>query len=170
MSCTSPRACTAAGTNFTSTGAIVTFADRWNGKTWHAQATPNPPGAQGGEAAFHGVSCPSNRACTAVGEFTTSDFTPPAAFTETWNGTRWSLQIPPSPVGTTSSVLNGVSCTSPRACTAAGYRFGIAGIQVTLAVTTSHRTTPPPEKGAGHVPAVATQANHSKASNGGARS
>ncbi len=142
VSCTSPRACTAAGTNFTSTGGIVTLADRWNGKTWRAQATPNPPGAQGGEAVFHGVSCTSNRACTAVGEFTTSDFTPPTAFAETWNGTRWSLQIPPSPAGTTSSVLNGMSCTSPRACTAAGYRFGIAGIQVTLAVTTSHRATP----------------------------
>src|SRR5580704_3791374 len=40
VSCTSPSACTATGTNFSTTGP--TLAERWNGKYWRVQPTPNP--------------------------------------------------------------------------------------------------------------------------------
>jgi hypothetical protein len=44
VSCTSASACTAAGSDSTSSG---TLAERWNGTAWTIQKTPNPSGAQG---------------------------------------------------------------------------------------------------------------------------
>jgi hypothetical protein len=40
---------------------------------------------------------------------------------EVWDGSRWAIQPTPNPVGAGASVLLGVSCTSPGACTAVGY-------------------------------------------------
>src|SRR5262249_686787 len=37
-----------------------------------------------------------------------------------WNGTRWTIQRTPNPAGSQFIFLNGVSCSSPTACTAAG--------------------------------------------------
>jgi len=137
VSCTSALTCTAVGSYFSSTAGPLTLAETWNGVHWRMQVTPNPVGAERSE--LSGVSCTSASACTAVGDHATSDFTPPVGFAESWNGTSWSLQTTPAPAGTVSSVLFGVSCVSPDACTAVGYRFGVSGIQLTLAVTTAGR-------------------------------
>jgi hypothetical protein len=40
VSCTSPRACTATGANFSATGP--TLAERWNGTRWRVQPAPYP--------------------------------------------------------------------------------------------------------------------------------
>jgi hypothetical protein len=45
----------------------------------------------------------------------------------------WSIQPTPNPVGATQSVLSGVSCTSPTACTAVGYFTDAVGAGVPLA-------------------------------------
>jgi hypothetical protein len=45
----------------------------------------------------------------------------------------WSVQSTPDPASTTSTVLAGVSCTSPASCTAVGNSVNGAGVQVALA-------------------------------------
>ena len=50
-----------------------------------------------------------------------------------WNGAAWRIQSTPNPGGTTSSYLNGVSCSSAKACIAGGYYVTVH--RVTLADT-----------------------------------
>src|SRR5262249_34941161 len=65
-----------------------------------------------------GVSCTSTSACIAAGA--SNPFTPSAkTLAERWNGTRWTIQGTPNPPQG-GGELNGVSCTSASACTAAG--------------------------------------------------
>jgi hypothetical protein len=85
---------------------VKTLAERWNGKSWAIQRTPNPP--QGGGLAA--VSCTSTVACTAVADLGAA---------ERWNGTKWTIQPTPS-TGSPGSRFNTVSCTSASSCTAAG--------------------------------------------------
>ena len=119
VSCTSGRACTAVGSQLTMNGdKIVTLAERWNGTRWSLKRTPNPTGSTNIELV--GVSCTSGSACTAVGTYRNrAEQTVPLA--ERWNGSRWSIQPTSKPAGSTDTELNGVSCTSGRACTAVGY-------------------------------------------------
>lgn len=128
-SCTSASACTAVGYKQLSSGRIVTLAERWNGTSWATQTTPNPTG---GSTVFSGVSCASPSACTAVGYYGPSNAEPTAPFAEGWNGTAWTLQIPPSPA-TDDSPLNGVSCTAASTCTAVGQYQDSSGTYLTLA-------------------------------------
>jgi hypothetical protein len=106
----------------------TTLAQRWNGRAWTLQTTPNPTGATDNNLA--GVSCASPTACTAVGNYTSGGVT--RALAERWDGAAWAIQTTPTPTGATSSVLSGGSCTSPTACTAVG-RYTSAGVTHTLA-------------------------------------
>jgi hypothetical protein len=135
VSCTSPRACTATGTLSGHRGG--TLAEQWNGSTWRIQAAAGPPGSATGDSniSLGQVSCVSASACTAIGRYTRRG--QPLTFAEAWTGTRWSLQATATPPGTVASMLSGVSC-APRRCTAVGTSYGLSGVQVTLAITTSH--------------------------------
>jgi hypothetical protein len=130
-SCTSASACTAVGYQQLSSSRQVTLAERWNGTAWTTQTTPNPSGPD--TNVFSGVSCASASACTAVGYYDPSNAEPTAPFAEGWNGTAWTLHIPPSPAGTDDSPLNGVSCTAASTCTAVGEYQDSSGIYLTLA-------------------------------------
>jgi hypothetical protein len=112
ISCSAADACTAVGFDETSS-ADVPLAERWNGSGWSVQAVPRP----GPYSQFASVSCPSARACVAVGSYN-ADGSPPVPFAETWDGTRWTAQAVPDPAG--SGELLGVSCASADACTAVG--------------------------------------------------
>jgi hypothetical protein len=115
VSCTSAWACTAVGTYLSGSGPVKVLAERWNGKAWAIQATPNPSGS--GSSVLLGVSCVSATSCTAVG----SHGTPRSVVTlaEHWNGKAWAIQTTPNPK-IISSVLQGVSCVSATSCTAVG--------------------------------------------------
>jgi hypothetical protein len=68
---------------------------------------------------LNGVSCTSPTACTAVGTYANSAADKTLA--ESWNGTSWSiLPSPNAGLPDALNVLNGVSCVSTTACTAAG--------------------------------------------------
>ena len=117
VSCTSPRACTAAGFYFTRSGKGLALAERWNGMTWRIQATAAPASAL--EVFLGGVACTRVNSCVAIGVYTDAKGrTDPLV--ETWNGARWRIQTVPSPAGAADVELDSVSCTSPRACTATG--------------------------------------------------
>jgi hypothetical protein len=73
---------------------------------------------------FLAVSCPSRRACVAVGIASLNN---QAVLAERWNGSQWSTTPVPVPAGTTGSGLTGVSCLSASACTAVGFYSTASG-------------------------------------------
>lgn len=115
VSCTSSTACTAVG-SYTKAGTTFTLAERWNGSSWSSQTTPNPTGSLNNY--LFEVSCSSSTACTAVGRYEKEK--EELTLAESWNGTEWSIQETPNPVGSAHNTLHGVSCTSSTACTAVG--------------------------------------------------
>ena len=121
VSCSSPIACTAVGTYVNSSNEAATFAERWNGKTWAVQSTPNPKGVRTRyEISLSGVSCPSATACIAVGYYANSAIGR-VTLAERWNGKTWAIQSTPNPSGSLGlNYLYGVSCSSATACTAVG--------------------------------------------------
>jgi hypothetical protein len=129
VSCTSARACTAVGYYSPIPETGLTLAERWNGTKWAIGKTPNPAGAI--ESPLVGVSCTSDDACTAVGDYETraGEYVPLA---ERWNGTKWAIQKTPTPARASVSELGGVSCTSASACTAVGGYGNSAGYSVPL--------------------------------------
>jgi hypothetical protein len=133
VSCTSAKACTATGTDFSHPGG-PTLAERWNGKTWRVQRTPNPANISlsSSEVALDGVSCSSAKACTAIGEYTPDHAA--AYFIESWNGKRWRLEPAPHPSDFAHGALLGISCASAR-CAAVGAYAGKVHIQDTLAMS-----------------------------------
>lgn len=80
---------------------------------WSQQAPPWPAGALA--PMFTGVSCASPAACMAIG--TSQTKTASETFTESWDGTGWTIQPVAEPKHTS---LRAVSCSSPDACTAVG--------------------------------------------------
>jgi hypothetical protein len=114
VSCATARLCVAVG-DVLSGDDLVPLAERWNGSTWSAQRPPNPAGAT--RSFLTGVSCPSSRACTAVG-FSGSGSQRTIA--EHWNGSRWLAEHPVTPRGHALDQFNSVSCASDTACMAVG--------------------------------------------------
>jgi len=129
VSCSSAKACTAAGTSVSRSGIHVSLAERRNGTRWTIQATPNPTGAR--DSRLLGVSCSSARACTAAGTSENDSGAGPLA--ERWNGARWVIQLTPDQPGALVSALDSVSCSSGTACTAAGAYGNSSGSAGTLA-------------------------------------
>ncbi len=87
------------------------------GAPWVDQPTPIPRLVS--VAVLSSVSCPSRRACVAVG-YAVNAAGAPEPLAERWNGARWAIEPVPAPSGVTSSFLFGVSCATPRTCTAVG--------------------------------------------------
>jgi hypothetical protein len=118
LSCTSAQVCTAVGNYETSNDAVTkTLAERWNGKTWSVQVTPDPEATKVSE--FDGVSCPAASGCVAAGYYDGSGGGQ-VPLAESWNGTSWALQPPVTPSGAKVSQLLGVSCRAATACEAVG--------------------------------------------------
>ena len=120
----SRNACLAVGSATTPLGqnsVTATLAERWDGKQWTIQPTPNPPlGTEFNPFAgseLNGVSCASRNACTAVGD-SGGESVP---LVEVWNGQRWSIQKTPRLRNVDVTALRAVSCTSARSCVAVGF-------------------------------------------------
>lgn len=132
VSCSSIDACTAVGGFETPTGEGVILAVRWNGTSWKLERAVTPAGTIGDQLVS--VSCSAARSCLAVGSYDLNGNE--VMLAERWNGTGWKRERLPSPAGTKSSALSGVSCSSPSACTAIGYASSLpspAGGAVSLA-------------------------------------
>jgi hypothetical protein len=154
VSCVKPKACTAVGSYTPSRPPLAqaTLAERWNGRVWEIQPTPNATGAQ--SSSLDGVSCPNRHVCTAVGHsFTNSiPYGVLSTLAERWNGRRWEIQATPNPTDAHDTQLYGVSCPKRRVCTAVG--TSISAIQTTLAESWSGATwaiepSPNPPQGTG---------------------
>ena len=126
VSCTAADACEAVGVG------SGTLAEVWNGTVWSVQVTPKASAAP--YPYLSGVSCSAADFCEAVGGFSHYNGSghPLGPLAEVWNGTAWSVQATPVPVGGTQSELGAVSCTAVDACEAVG-SYTDSGIEVTLA-------------------------------------
>lgn len=116
VSCASVAVCTAVGDISVGPreGHLTPLVERWNGHDWVREQT-----AHRIRGDLYGVSCPSARACMAVGA---------TNLAERWNGHQWSVQRVPH----ANEYLFAVSCSSATACTAVGSR----------SITASHRSVP----------------------------
>ena len=130
VSCLSTTSCIAVGTYVDASGTGVTLAQRWNGTVWTVQPTPNPTGSQ--LTLLNGVSCTSSSACVAVGLYLDGSGAS-HALAEGWDGTKWTLESVPEPLGAQNSQLNAVSCLSASSCVAVGGYTNSLGGPVTLA-------------------------------------
>ena len=127
VSCTSPTNCVAVGSHSFADGQYATFAEQWNGTTWHVMSTP-----RGGEYKYlNDVSCGSPTNCMSVGYNSSG----PGPSAELWNGAVWTdlgvlphlavprPKCPPGALGCglrPQPNLQGVSCSSPSFCMATG--------------------------------------------------
>lgn len=128
VSCANERSCVAVGLLIDANFTYLTFAERWDGTTWTIQTTPNPPAIDGQNGTLEGgVSCPTVRSCTAVGQWSPAPAPHPGVtLAEHWNGNDWAIQTtsnPPqvdAPDGTHNAPFAGVSCPTVNTCTAVG--------------------------------------------------
>ncbi len=117
VSCTAPDSCVAVGSSDNGPGeAGVTRVERWDGKAWTVQPSPNPSGAT--TSYLRGVSCAAQDACTAVGSYVTGSGAG-HALAERWDGSAWAIQSTPTVTG---SALADVSCPTRSVCAAVGSR------------------------------------------------
>jgi hypothetical protein len=117
VSCADRRGCTAVGDTFAGSD-LVALAERWNGRTWRIQHTPNPEG-RATVMSLRDVSCPSRNTCTAVGSVGTR------TLSERWNGHNWTIQPTQNSRHERNELLS-VSCASAQACLAVGDGFDCA--------------------------------------------
>lgn len=124
VSCASASACMAVGDFTTSSAPEAPLAERRHAGKWSIESTPS---RGNGGSYLLAASCTAAKACTAVGSYSENGRSVPLA--ERWNGTRWAVQRVPKPAGSTGGFLQGVSCTSGRACTAVGGVYRTGGIE-----------------------------------------
>jgi hypothetical protein len=117
VSCASASTCTAVGSYSKSQNTSVTLAERWNGKRWSIQRTPNPAGQQGGSQ-FTRLACTAGSKCIAIGSSGQQQGDFLRTLAERWNGKGWRVVRTPS--GMPPSGLNGVACASATNCVAVG--------------------------------------------------
>lgn len=119
VGCPNASACTAVGTQESSSGPETPLAESWDGTSWTVETTPLPAGAT--EGLFNGVSCHTAGSCTAVGWYVTSGTTPTEeTLAERWNGVSWTVATTPNPSGSTFNEFTSVSCPTSTNCTAVG--------------------------------------------------
>ena len=135
VSCTSTRDCEAVGQyDSSAAGHAAPLAEKWNGASWTVQPSVDINSSANinlDVASLHAVSCTSAEECEAVGfdlEYKGG------GFAEVWNGHVWAHQSVPQPDrGATTSVLDGISCTTAGSCEAVGYDLVSGGRDVPLA-------------------------------------
>jgi hypothetical protein len=130
VSCPAAETCIAVGKYTSSTGSELTLAERWNGKEWTIQETPNPKEAM--FSRLSSISCTSTTACTAVG-YSRPSVGVRTVLAERWNGATWVIQETPNPKEAKSSELASVSCATSEACSTVGKYTSSTGIELTLA-------------------------------------
>jgi hypothetical protein len=129
LACTAASNCWAAGTD----GAVtptLTFLNQvmhWDGTAWSQDTTiADPDGAgQGATNELLGITCSSADNCWAVGDYGSIQDGLGEILNQAlhWNGTAWSLTLPPDPGGIADGSVNSlkaVRCTATTNCWAVG--------------------------------------------------
>jgi hypothetical protein len=117
VDCASASVCMAVGSYTLAGGAQWAMSATWDGTSWTLRTVAKPTESKG--SILLDVSCSGTSSCTGVGAYKNSKNVQ-VSFVERWNGTAWSHQSSPNPVGSTNTVFQGVSCVSSTPCVAAG--------------------------------------------------
>jgi hypothetical protein len=120
VSCASASACMAVGSDLDADFVEDSLAELWNGTSWSLVPSPAPAGAQGSD--LDAVSCPQPGRCRAVGNYVDGDSVS-QTLAESWNGSSWSVVASPTPSGSPSSDLYGISCAGGSHCLAVGHSY-----------------------------------------------
>ncbi|HEX3042952.1 MAG TPA: hypothetical protein VHP56_12760 [Solirubrobacterales bacterium] len=115
--CVSSTFCVAVGSYTDSGGSIWAMSATWNGTSWTLRTIPKPAGSI--RTVLLDVSCSSASACAGVGIYRDSGGLQ-TSFVQRWNGSTWSHQSSANPVGSTNTVMQGVSCVASSPCVAVG--------------------------------------------------
>jgi hypothetical protein len=103
------------------------LAEVWNGQTWTDQKLPSPAGAA--SAQLSAVSCNLQTGCVAVGSWSPSDNgVPTDTLASLYNGSTFTNETPPNPVGASQAQLAGIACPEPGQCFAVGGSYGTGGV------------------------------------------
>jgi hypothetical protein len=132
VSCRSASHCTAVG-EFQHGAETWTLVESWDGTRW--SVVPSPNAVPTNNNFLDGVSCSSANRCMAVGAYQRVYAGPALLLAESWNGTKWSIVATPKAHPKYSSLFDGVSCTSPANCVAAGFWANDSGSSDTLVAT-----------------------------------
>jgi hypothetical protein len=118
VDCFSTSFCMAVGSyTLTSGGPQWAMSATWNGTSWTLRTVAKPTESK--QSILLDVSCGNASSCTGVGGYKESKGVQ-VSFVERWNGTAWSYQSSPNPVGSTNTVFQGVSCVASSPCVAVG--------------------------------------------------
>lgn len=118
IDCIYPGFCMAVGSYaLTVGGPQWAWSATWNGTSWTLRTVAKPTESK--QSILLDVSCSSTSSCTGVGGYKNSSGVQ-VSFVERWNGTSWSHQSSPNPVGSTNTVIQGVSCVASSPCVGAG--------------------------------------------------
>ena len=113
LSCVaSTSSCEAVGTGRGE--APTALAERWDGSSWHTQASGNQ------NEELYGTSCPSASWCMAVGWREIHNKREASTTAETWNGAEWSFVPTPGTSSPHNNGLHSVSCPTVGECVAVG--------------------------------------------------
>jgi hypothetical protein len=140
VSCPSSSFCMAVGFYYdTAVSAWLPLTESWSGSSWTQHTAAKPTGST--NSYFNGVSCTSEAACTAVGEWivnaqTVSEYT----LAERWNGSTWVKQTTPNPPSGALDIAD-VSCTTSSACTAVGSYVDPLSVEHPIAIASSDGTS-----------------------------
>jgi hypothetical protein len=130
ISCVAANYCIAVGNFKNYEGRTVAIAHLWNGASWSIIPLLVPEGATSSE--LLGVSCTAANSCRAVGTYKNS-FGTSRTLASRWNGSGWTLETTPNPVGSTASAWQGISCTGIEECQAVGWYTNASGWRLPLA-------------------------------------
>ncbi len=101
-------------------GGNRTLVERWNGKAWKVQKTPDP--STGGVNVLYGVAALSANDAWAVGYYFAGNGAN-QTLVEHWNGMAWKVQKSPSPPSAGGDYLDGVAAVSANDAWAVGYYY-----------------------------------------------
>jgi hypothetical protein len=113
ISCPAARRCVGLASVRTGYGSSAELTATWNGRKWTSAPILGACDCATG-VFLSGISCPSVKACVAVGG---NSINPIAAF---WNGRTWALQTLPEPADEPSASLYELSCDTATSCMALG--------------------------------------------------
>lgn len=120
VTCRSSVFCIAVGQWFNiATNKLELESQIWNGRSWTLKPVPPLP-AGATSPSLDGISCSSTAYCMAVGDYDLGTSGSQPVLSEVWNGTSWTMHLPPNPAGASGSALIGVSCVSAAFCNAVG--------------------------------------------------
>jgi hypothetical protein len=127
VSCVSPTACTAVGSDENRRAASLTLAESWNGTNWSIL-----PAADVADNTLSSVSCTTATQCLAVGHHGVG--VDVRTLAESWQAGQWLVTPAPGvPSFPSESLFNAVSCASATNCLAVGYYSNNVSVSRTLA-------------------------------------